>query len=149
MVFAVRLARGDAVLRRTPLDGPILAFCVWTLLSASFSPAPLASHEEAKKLLLFALFYLALDTFAREKCRERVLDAALLGGLALSAGALAQYYFLGYDTLEQPPAQLPRPLHDGVRAGHGGAVLAAGRLAFHGLPVAPPGVARGAGGGRA
>jgi len=86
VVFAIRLGRGDAVLRRTPLDGPILAFCVWTLLSASFSRATLASHEEAKKLLLFALFYLALDTFGREQCRERVLDGALLGGLALSAG---------------------------------------------------------------
>ena len=103
VVFAIRIARGDAVLRRTPLDGPILAFCVWTLLSASFSRAPLSSHEEAKKLLLFALFYLALDTFAREQCRERVLDGALLGGLALSAGALAQYFFLGYDTLNNRP----------------------------------------------
>ena len=74
IVFAIRLGRGDAVLRRTPLDGPILAFCVWTLLAASFSRAPLASHEEAKKLLLFALFYLAVDTFTREQCRERVLD---------------------------------------------------------------------------
>ncbi len=138
LVFAVRLARGDAVLRRTPLDGPILAFCVWTLLSASFSPAPIASHEEAKKLLLFALFYLALDTFAREECRERVLDAALLGGLALSAGALAQYLFLGFDTLDNRPRSFLG--HYMTMSGLVMAilVLAAGRVAFHGLPTRAP-----------
>ena len=138
LVFAVRLARGDAVLRRTPLDGPILAFCVWTLLSASFSPAPIASHEEAKKLLLFALFYLALDTFAREECRERVLDAALLGGLALSAGALAQFFFLGFDTLEHRPRSFLGHYMTASGLVMAILILAAGRVAFHGLPSRRP-----------
>ena len=138
IVFAVRIARGDAVLRRTPLDGPILAFCVWTLLSASFSPAPLASHEEAKKLLLFALFYLALDTFAREECRERVLDALLVGGLALSAGATAQYLFLGYDTLDNRPRSFLGHYMTASGLVMAVLVLAAGRLAFHGPPARLP-----------
>jgi O-antigen ligase len=134
VVFAIRLFRGDAVLRRTPLDGPILAFCVWTLLSASFSREPLASHEEAKKLLLFALFYLALDTFAREECRERVLDGALLGGLALSAGALAQYFFLGYDTLNNRPRSFLGHYMTASGLVMAVLILAAGRAAFRGLP---------------
>jgi O-antigen ligase len=126
------------VLRRTPLDGPILAFCVWTLLSASFSPSPLASHEEAKKLLLFALFYLALDTFAREECRERVLDAALLGGLALCAGAAAQYLFLGYDTIDNRPRGFLGHYMTASGLVMAVLVLAAGRVAFHGLPTRRP-----------
>jgi O-antigen ligase len=138
IVFAVRLARGEAVLWRTPLDGPILAFCVWTLLSASFSPAPLASHEEAKKLLLFALFYLALDTFAREECRERVLDAALLGGLALCAGAAAQYLFLGYDTIDNRPRGFLGHYMTASGLVMAVLILAAGRVAFHGLPTRRP-----------
>ena len=138
VVFAVRIARGDAVLRRTPLDGPILAFCVWTLLSASFSAAPLASHEEAKKLLLFALFYLALDTFAREKCRERVLDAALLGGLALCAGAVAQYLFLGFHTLDNRPRSFLGHYMTASGLVMAILILSAGRVAFHGLPSRRP-----------
>jgi O-antigen ligase len=138
IVFAVRIARGDAVLQRTPLDGPILAFCVWTLLSASFSPAPLASHEESKKLLLFALFYLALDTFAREECRERALDAMLLGGLALCAGATAQYLFLGYDTLDNRPRSFLGHYMTASGLVMAVLVLAAGRLAFHGPPAGRP-----------
>jgi O-antigen ligase len=138
LVFAARIAKGDAVLRRTPLDGPILAFCVWTLLSASFSQAPLASHEEAKKLLLFALFYLALDTFAREKCRERVLDAALLGGLALSAGAIAQYFFLGFDTIDNRPRSFLGHYMTASGLVMAVLILAAGRVLFHGLPSRRP-----------
>src|SRR5688572_31859123 len=138
IVFAIRIARGDAVLQRTPLDGPILAFCVWTLLSASFSPAPLASHEESKKLLLFALFYLALDTFAREECRERVLDAMLLGGLALCAGATAQYLFLGYDTLDNRPRSFLGHYMTASGLVMAVLVLAAGRIAFHGPPTRWP-----------
>src|SRR5688572_523032 len=52
-VFLARLATGRTALLHTPLDGPILAFVVWTLLSASFSPFPVASHGSAKKLVLF------------------------------------------------------------------------------------------------
>ena len=64
LVYAFRLTRGAAAWTRLPLDAPLLAFMVWTLLSASFSPDPLGSHEAAKKLVLFALFYLAVDTCA-------------------------------------------------------------------------------------
>ncbi len=80
LVFVARLWSGRTRLLRTPLDGPILAFSVWTLLSAAFSPDPLTSHESAKKLVLFALFYLAVDALAAQRDRERIFDAALLGG---------------------------------------------------------------------
>ena len=102
-VYVARLATGSARFERLSLDAPILAFSVWTLLSASFSPDPVASHESTKKLVLFALFYVGVDTLASEGRRERVLDAALLGGLVLGANALLQYYLEGFDTLNHRP----------------------------------------------
>jgi O-antigen ligase len=103
VVFVARAVTGRARLGRTPLDGPILAFAVWTLLSAAFSPDPLTSHDSAKKLILFAIFYLAVDVGAHERDRERMLTALLLGGLVLSAGAILQFYFLGFDSLGKRP----------------------------------------------
>jgi O-Antigen ligase len=103
VVFAVRLVVGHTSFPRLPLDGPTLAFGVWTLLSASFSPDPLLSHESAKKLVLFILLYMVVDTGAASARRERLVDAALLGGLALAIGALAQYYLLGFDTVNHRP----------------------------------------------
>jgi O-antigen ligase len=138
LVFLVRLARGRARLERNPLDGPILAFCVWTLLSAAFSPDPLTSHENAKKLVLFALFYLSVEALTPERDRERILDAALLGGLALSAGVLLEYYFLGFDTLANRPHSFLG--HYMTASGLVMAVLvvAAARLAFHRGPLPRP-----------
>jgi O-antigen ligase len=103
LLFLVRLALKRARVRRLPLDGAILAFSVWTLLAASFSPDPVASYESAKKLVLFALLYVAVDALSCEADRERIIDAALLGGLVLGAGSLLQYYFLGFDTLDHRP----------------------------------------------
>jgi O-antigen ligase len=103
VIWMIRVARRQAVLASTPLDGPVLAFIVWTLLSASFSPDPLESHEGAKKLVLFAATYLAIDSLRGEDERERLLCAMLLGGLALGLATLAQRYFLGFDTLANRP----------------------------------------------
>ena len=102
-VLAARLAGHGTRLARTPLDTPLLAFAVWTLLAASFAQDPVRSHEQAKKLILFALFYLAAEVLARAADRERVLSAALLGGLALAGFMLLQSHFLGYDRLNQRP----------------------------------------------
>jgi O-antigen ligase len=131
LVFLVRLARGRTRLERSPLDGPILAFSVWTLLSAAFSADPLTSHDSAKKLVLFALFYLSVEALTPEHDRERIFDAALLGGLALAAGILLQYYFLGFDTLLNRPHSFLG--HYMTASGLVMAVLvvAAARLAFH------------------
>jgi O-antigen ligase len=103
LVLLARLLLGRTRLIATPLDAPIVAFAVWTLLSASFSPNPMISHESAKKLVLFALLYLAIDSMRDEKTRGRIVDAALLGGLVLGAGVLLQRYFLGFDTLDNRP----------------------------------------------
>jgi O-antigen ligase len=103
LIYMARLASGAATRARLPLDGPLLAFVVWTLLSCAFSPDPLASHESAKKLVLFALLYLAVDTGLGESARDRVVDVALLGAMALGAEAVVQYLFLGFDTLQQRP----------------------------------------------
>jgi len=103
VALAIRLARGQAALSRTPLDGPLLALVVWTLLAASFAAEPAPAHEESKKLLLFVLFYLAVDGLRPPEDRERVLGAALMGGLALCSYMLLQRYALGYDGLQRRP----------------------------------------------
>ncbi len=103
LVLAARLARHETRLVRTSVDAPLLAFTVWTLLSASFASDPAVSHEDAKKLVLFLLFYVILDLARRDAARERLLDALLLGGLALAAYTVAQHYLLGFDTLDRRP----------------------------------------------
>ena len=138
LVFLVRILRGHTRLERSPLDGPILAFTVWTLLSAAFSPDPLTSHDSAKKLVLFALFYLSVEALTPERDRERILDAALLGGLALAAGVLLEYYFLGYDTLLNRPHSFLGHYMTASGLVMAVLVLAAARLAFLPGPLLRP-----------
>lgn len=137
-VFATRLLRGRARIPRLPLDGPTLAFCVWTLLSAAFSQAPLVSQESAKKLLLFVLLYLAVDSQSDRHARERIMDAALLGGLVLAAGSLLQYYFLGFDTINQRPRGFLGHYMTASGLLMATVVLAAARLAFFEGDLDPP-----------
>jgi len=103
-VLVVRLAARRARLVRTPLDTPLLALVVWTLLAASFAQDPVHSHENSKKLLLYALFYVGVEVLGRPAGRERVLSSALLGGLALVGLMVAQHLFLGYDRLDRRPS---------------------------------------------
>jgi O-antigen ligase len=103
-VLVARLAVHRARLVRTPLDTPLLALVVWTLLAASFAQDPVQSHEDSKKLLLFALFYVGVVALGLPDGRERVLSSALLGGLALAGLMVAQHLFLGYDRLERRPS---------------------------------------------
>lgn len=138
LVFLARVAMGRTRIKRLALDGPILAFSVWTLLSASFSHDPLASHESAKKLVLFALLYVAVDALAAERDRERILDAALLGGLVLGAGSLVQYYFLGYDTLINRPRSFLGHYMTASGLSMSVLVLAAARLVFRRGGLTPP-----------
>lgn len=102
-VFAARLLKGRARVPGLALGAPLLAFSVWTLLSASFSPNPVLSHDSARKLVLFALVYLSAEGLAQPAARERVLDAMTLGGVVLAAFSLLQFYFLGFDTLDNRP----------------------------------------------
>jgi O-antigen ligase len=137
-VFLARLLLGRMPLPRLALDGPILAFSVWTLLSASFSPKPVASHESAKKLLLFVLLYLAVEGLSRAADRERLLDAATLGGLVLSAGAVLQYHFLGFDTLDNRPRSFLGHYMTASGLAMAVLVLSAARLALGGARLARP-----------
>ncbi len=134
LVFVMRLVAGHATFPRLPLDGPILAFCVWTLLSASFSPDPLLSHESSKKLVLFVLLYMVVETATAGSRRERLVDAALLGGLALGAGALAQYYLLGFDTVNHRPTSFLGHYMTASGLSMSVLVLAAARLALGPTP---------------
>jgi len=103
IVIAARLVRRETRLARTAVDTPLVAFAVWTLLSASFAADPAVSHEDAKKLVLFLLFYVAVDVARGAEARERLLDALLLGGLALAAYTVAQHHLLGFDSLGRRP----------------------------------------------
>jgi O-antigen ligase len=137
-VYLARLVRGSARLERLPLDGPFLAFAVWSILSAAFAPDPLASHRSIKQLVLFALLYLAVDTLQHEEVRERVLDAALLGGVVLAAGAIHQYCFLGFDTLQHRPRSFLGHYMTASGLVMGVLVVAAARLAFRRGPLPRP-----------
>ena len=130
LLLLARILGGRARFPRTPLDGPILAFCLWTLLSASFSSDPAHSHDSAKKLLLFLLFYLAVDTLASPNARHRVLTAALLGGLALSSLTIVQYFLLGFDTLNVRPRGFLGHYMSASGLTMGVVILSAARLAF-------------------
>jgi hypothetical protein len=139
LVLFARILGGRVRFPRTPLDGPTLAFCLWTLLSASFSTNPGHSHDSAKKLVLFLLFYLAVDTLASPNARHRVLTAALLGGLALSSLTLLQYFLLGFDTLNVRPRGFLGHYMSASGLTMGVVILSAARLAFArtGLGVRP------------
>jgi O-antigen ligase len=129
-VLAARLARGGARLVRTPVDTPLLALVVWTLLAASFAQDPVRSHEDSKKLLLYAFFYLALEVLAREDDREPVLAAVLLGGLALAGLMVAQHLFLGYDRLDRRPQGFLGHYMSASGATMGVLLVAVGRVVF-------------------
>jgi O-antigen ligase len=103
VLLAARLSMGGARIDRTSLDTPLLAFAVWTLLSASFAQDPARAHEDSKKLVLFVLFYLGVEVMARGGGRDRVVSSALLGGLALASLMVLQRLFLGYDRLMRRP----------------------------------------------
>jgi O-antigen ligase len=137
-IYLARLVRGSARLEHLPLDGPLLAFTVWSILSAAFAPDPLAAHRSVKQLVLFSLLYLAVDTLRDEEVRERVVDAALLGGLVLAAGAIQQYLFLGFDTIQHRPRSFLGHYMTASGLVMGVLVLAAARLAFRRGPVPRP-----------
>jgi O-antigen ligase len=103
LVLAARLLAHRTRLVPTALDTPLLALVVWTLLAASFAADPARSHEDAKKLVLFAVFYLGVEALSPGPSRERVLSAVLLGGLALATLTVVQHHFLGYDQLSRRP----------------------------------------------
>jgi O-antigen ligase len=135
LVLAARVARGRVRLPATPLDAPLIAYTVWTLLSASFSPSPAHSHEAAKKLLLFALFYLGATTLVRKDDRERVTGGLLAGGIALATMVMLQRHFLGFDEINRRPPGFLGHYMSAAGVTMGTLVLAAARL-VHG-PLAP------------
>jgi len=137
-VHALRLARGRARLEGLAVDAPLLAFATWTLLSASFSADPVASHESAKKLVLFVLLYLVVERLADAERRERVVDAALMGGVALGLGSIAQYLFLGYDTLQNRPRSFLGHYMTASGLAMGVLVVAAARVAFRARDAVRP-----------
>src|SRR6185295_5190328 len=131
-VLLVRLLLGRTPVVRTSLDAPILTFAVLTLLSASFSPDPGASHEYSKKLILLGVFFLAVDSLSDGRTRERVTSAALLGGIALSGFVVLQYYVLGFDGFNHRPHGFLGHYMSAAGLVMSATVLAAGRLAFGG-----------------
>jgi O-antigen ligase len=95
----LRETRGFAL----PIDAAVGAFAIWTFMSAAFAPSPIAAHESAKKLVLFLLLYFAAEALSTDECREVLLDAMLMGGIALATLAVLQYAFLGFDTMDTRP----------------------------------------------
>ncbi|MEO8500249.1 MAG: O-antigen ligase family protein [Vicinamibacteria bacterium] len=103
LIHVVRTLRRETRGFALPIDAAVGAFAIWTFMSAAFAPSPIAAHESAKKLVLFLLLYFAAEALRTEACREVLLDAMLMGGLALATLAVLQYAFLGYDTMDNRP----------------------------------------------
>ncbi|MBK5256131.1 MAG: O-antigen ligase family protein [Vicinamibacteria bacterium] len=103
VVHLVRTIRRETRGFALPIDAAVGAFAIWTFLSAAFAASPIAAHESAKKLVLFLLLYFAAEALRTEECRELILDAMLMGGVALTTLAVLQYVFLGYDTMDMRP----------------------------------------------
>jgi O-antigen ligase len=133
-VLAARLARGETRLPRTAVDTPLAAFAVWSLLSASFAAEPARAHEDAKKLLLFALFYVVLDVARRGDSRERLFDSLVAGGLALAALTVAQHLFLGFDRLDRRPPGFLGHYMSAAGVTTGVLLVAAARLVCRAVP---------------
>ena len=138
LALVVRLATGRARLHRISMTVPVLAFGVWTQLSACFAEDPVAAHEAAKKLVLFVVLWIAADSLGRTRVRERVLDVALLGGLVLGIGCLAQYYLLGFDTLDNRPRGFLGHYMTSAGLAMVTLALAVARLLFSGAPLTRP-----------
>jgi O-antigen ligase len=130
LVFVGRLLRRQIRLEPTPLDAPLLAYGVWTLLAASFAVDPAAAHEDAKELLLFVVFYLAVSTLVQGAARERVLSALFMGGVALATLMILQYHALGYDSLNRRPGGFLGHYMSSSGVLMGVVVTATARLAF-------------------
>lgn|GEM_PF-905323 len=103
LLHLVRMLKRETRGFALPVDAAVGAFAIWTFMSAAFAPSPIAAHESAKKLVLFLLLYFAAEALRSEACRELLVDAMLIGGVALAALAILQYAFLGYDTMESRP----------------------------------------------
>ncbi len=103
LVHLIRTIRRETRGFALPIDAAVGAFAIWTFMSAAFAPSPIGAHESAKKLVLFLLLYFAAEALRSEECRELLLDAMLIGGLALATLAVLQYAFLGYDTMDTRP----------------------------------------------
>jgi len=138
LAFIARLVSGRTQIHSFPLAAPIVAFAVWTVLSASFAQDPVAAHEDAKKLVLFAVVWLALDSFRSREARERAVDAVLLGGIVLSAGCLVQFYLMGFDTLNNRPMGFLGHYMTSAGVSMAAIVLASARILFAGSPSSRP-----------
>ena len=103
LIHLVRTARRETRGFALPVDAAVGAFAIWTFMSAAFAPSPVAAHESAKKLVLFLLLYFAAEALRTDECRELLIDAMLMGGLALASLAVLQFAFLGYDTMDMRP----------------------------------------------
>ena len=103
LIHVVRTVRRETRGFALPIDAAVGAFAIWTFMSAAFAPSPIAATESAKKLVLFLLLYFAAEALRTDESRELLLDAMLMGGLALASLAVLQFAFLGYDTMDTRP----------------------------------------------
>jgi O-antigen ligase len=81
---------------------PLLAFAAASVVSAAFSPEPLASFFNIKKLVLFAIVPLVYH-LARGERSETVLTVIITVGAVSAALGIVQYGVLHYDNLGQRP----------------------------------------------
>jgi len=88
--------------------------------------------------VLFTLLPVSVNTMRDEERRERVMDAALLGGLVMVLWGVTQYYMLGFDSPDRRPRSFLGHYMTASGLEMGVAILAAARLLFHRGPWHSP-----------
>lgn len=90
--LALCVARRKVILTRTPLDLAFLLFAAAELLATIFSPDPLHSAQNARRLLLILIVYFTVTHLTEERL-QKVAVATLLGSAAV-AGLIGTAFVL-------------------------------------------------------
>jgi hypothetical protein len=93
-VLSIRSRRGDTLLPRTPINGPVLAFALISLIQ-SFNPqlsTPLQALTGLRAWVFYIpLYYVGLEMFHEQGDARRFLTFVVIGSLPVCALALLQF----------------------------------------------------------
>jgi O-antigen ligase len=81
---------------------PLGLYAAWTLVSAAFSPLPVASIVDSKQLVLFLIVPLVV-TFVRADRAALAVDLVVAVGASVALLGVVQYAMFGYDDLSRRP----------------------------------------------
>lgn len=119
---------------------PLMVYAALTLVSAAFSPDPMASLRDSRQLLMFLMVPI-VARFTQGERATRTVDVVIAMGAAGALVGIVQFAMFGYDTLANRPvgALSHWMTYSGVLMLVTCAAVA--RLVFHPKPAAWPMIA--------